>query len=121
MKFLSQSSYLAVPLPEIPPLAQSLWAKLSPCQSSTYNRFPPVFSCCCEEGGQIEGRKQGGNEKGAGSSGRRAMGTLKTMILDFKVTVIKTRFKDQEEFARSLNPASRWQIMAFLSSPFFLS
>lgn len=49
------------------------------------------------------------------------MGTLKTKILDFKVTVIKARFKDQEEFARSLNPASRWQIMAFLSSPFFLS
>lgn len=49
------------------------------------------------------------------------MGTLKTTILDFKVTVIKARFKDQEEFARSLNPASRWQIMAFLSSPFFLS
>lgn len=49
------------------------------------------------------------------------MGTLKTKILDFKVTVIKAKFKDQEEFARSLNLASRWQIMAFLSSPFFLS
>lgn len=45
----------------------------------------------------------------------------RTKILDFKVTVIKARFKAQEEFARSLNPASRWQIMAFLSSPLFLS
>lgn len=28
---------------------------------------------------------------------------------------MKTGFKDQEAFARSLNPASRWQMMAFLS------
>lgn len=48
-------------------------------------------------------------------------GILRTEILDFKVTVITARFKDQEEFARNLNPASRWQIMAFLSSLFVLS
>lgn len=41
-------------------------------------------------------------------------------IWDFKVTVIKARFEDQKGFAGSLNPASRWQLMAFLSSPFFL-
>lgn len=38
---------------------------------------------------------------------------------------MKTGFKDQEAFARSLNPASRWQMMAFLSIEalffFFLS
>lgn len=45
------------------------------------------------------------------------MGTLRTEILDFKVTVIKARFKDQEEIAWRSNPASRWQMMAFLSSP----
>lgn len=46
---------------------------------------------------------------------------LRTETLDFKVTVIKARFKDQKEFTRSLNPASRWQIMAFPLSPFFLN
>lgn len=42
---------------------------------------------------------------------------MRTETPDFKVAVIKARFKDQEEFAQSLDPASRWQIMAFLSSP----
>lgn len=46
---------------------------------------------------------------------------MRTEIPDFKVTVLKARFKDQEEFARSLNLASRWQIVAFLSSLFFLT
>lgn len=49
------------------------------------------------------------------------MGTLWTEIWDFKVTAIKARFQDQKESAGSLNPASRWQLMAFLSGPFFLS
>lgn len=49
------------------------------------------------------------------------MGAPWIEIWDFKVTVMKARFKNQDEFAGSLNPASRWQLMAFLSSPFFLS
>lgn len=43
---------------------------------------------------------------------------MRTKIPDFKVAVIEVRFKDQEELVQSLDLASRWQIMAFLSSPF---
>jgi hypothetical protein len=45
---------------------------------------------------------------------RRELGTLRTQSLDFKVIVITARFKIQGEFAGNLNPASRWQITAFL-------
>lgn len=43
---------------------------------------------------------------------------LRLEILNFKVTA---SFKDQEEIAGNLKAASRWQIMAFLGSPVFLS
>lgn len=112
--------HLACHAAQNPPIStQFLWVKHCPCQNHLHVQIPLGLGCRCESGEWIQRRGHGNNERRWVLSERREVGTL-SRDLGFQGHSDDSKIQ-RPGVCRNLNPTSRWQIMAFLSSPFFLN